>query len=503
MVPGNHVAGEFPEAQNIWKLDKLYLDLAAVKKKSLTPVEKTLLRGLLCGYSPAEIATVVYQSRSSSTVRVYLSNGLYKYLEEMLSLQTGATVKIRNWSRVSQLLEKAGYKKSLFEVNLSTASRQPTQQETSIVTANQHDWGEAVDISSFYGRTQEVELLTKWLVSDRCRLVTILGMGGIGKTALSIKVAEQIQQEFEFVIWRSLAYAPSLEEIVSQLINVLAAGENVNLSANVHYNISQLITYLRAARCLLVLDNFEAVLCSGNTPLKYREGYEGYAELIRRLGESQHQSSVILTSRDSPKEIALMQGETLPVRCLKLNGISHTEAILVLQAKGLNASAEDAKLLTQKYAGNPLFLKIVATAIHELFDADVTEFLKQNTIVFGDILDSLNQQFNRLTQIEKEIVYQLALNYQLASWQTMQSQIRFLSKREIIEAIESLERRTIIEKQAANFVQKSVINEYVIEKIATDVAQKLDSRANALTVNQLIKNAYLHNWLSSPEGRVD
>jgi len=66
------------------------------------------------------------------------------------------------------------------------------------------DWGEAPDVSVFYGRNAELTMLEQWIVSDRYRLVALLGMGGIGKTALSVKLAEQIQGEFEYVIWRSL-----------------------------------------------------------------------------------------------------------------------------------------------------------------------------------------------------------------------------------------------------------------------------------------------------------
>jgi hypothetical protein len=36
-------------------------------------------------------------------------------------------------------------------------------------------------LSSFYGRTQELDTLTQWIVQDQCRLVAILGMGGIRK----------------------------------------------------------------------------------------------------------------------------------------------------------------------------------------------------------------------------------------------------------------------------------------------------------------------------------
>ncbi|HEY9300478.1 MAG TPA: hypothetical protein VIQ31_29770, partial [Phormidium sp.] len=103
-------SGEFIEAAYNWKLEKLYVDLASAKNKGLTPVEKKILRGLLCGYSPREIADIIYKSSSSSSVRVYLSNGLYKYIEVMLYSQTSQNVKISHWSRVTKALEEAGYK---------------------------------------------------------------------------------------------------------------------------------------------------------------------------------------------------------------------------------------------------------------------------------------------------------------------------------------------------------------------------------------------------------
>lgn len=70
------------------------------------------------------------------------------------------------------------------------------------------DWGEAIDVTTFYGRVEELATLTHWIVSDRCRLILLLGMGGIGKTSLSVKLAEQLQGSFEYLIWRSLRNAP-------------------------------------------------------------------------------------------------------------------------------------------------------------------------------------------------------------------------------------------------------------------------------------------------------
>jgi signal recognition particle GTPase len=87
--------------------------------------------------------------------------------------------------------------------------------------ANKHqDWGEAIDVSLFYGRTEELTTLEQWIVTDRCRLVTVLGMGGMGKTAIAAKVAAQVQHEFEYVIWRSLRNAPLLETLTCDLVSL-------------------------------------------------------------------------------------------------------------------------------------------------------------------------------------------------------------------------------------------------------------------------------------------
>jgi len=47
------------------------------------------------------------------------------------------------------------------------------------------DWGKAPDVTVFYGRNEELTTLEQWIVSDRCRVVALLGMGEIGKTACS------------------------------------------------------------------------------------------------------------------------------------------------------------------------------------------------------------------------------------------------------------------------------------------------------------------------------
>jgi ATP-dependent Clp protease ATP-binding subunit ClpA len=141
--------------------------------------------------------------------------------------------------------------------------------------ANKHqDWGEAIDVSLFYGRTEELTTLEEWIVTERCRLVAVLGMGGMGKTAIAAKVAAQVQHEFEYVIWRSLRNAPLLETLTCDLVAFVSDFQETSAE------IGRLIHYLRSKRCLLILDNMETILEAGEAG-QFRSGYEGYGELLR------------------------------------------------------------------------------------------------------------------------------------------------------------------------------------------------------------------------------
>jgi transcriptional regulator with XRE-family HTH domain len=40
------------------------------------------------------------------------------------------------------------------------------------------DWGEAIDVSAFYGRESELVELARWIVEEHCRLVALLSRGG-------------------------------------------------------------------------------------------------------------------------------------------------------------------------------------------------------------------------------------------------------------------------------------------------------------------------------------
>lgn len=248
-----------------------------------------------------------------------------------------------------------------------------------------------------YGRDRELKLLQQWIVKDRCRLMTVFGMGGIGKTTLAIHFARQVSQ-FDNVIWRSLHYVAEAEKLIDDLLEFFGFRADRASEENIDSKISALIEYLRHNRCLIVLDTATEIWQVGNLAGHYREKYRGYGELLRRIGTELHQSCLLLCTREKPREVALLEGQKTSVQTFHLKGLT-SSAKFIFQEKELLESERWNELI-ELYGGNPLALKIVATTIHELFGGSVAAFLKQDTIVYGDIHDLLDEQFECLSALE-------------------------------------------------------------------------------------------------------
>ncbi|MEH1883458.1 NACHT domain-containing protein [Nostoc sp.] len=408
------------------------------------------------------------------------------------------------WRSLSQALNEKVTKNNLHGV-LNRTAQQFNATNTSPTFTPHIDWGEAIDVSHFYGRTTELETLSKWIVGDspkgdsyasRTRLVVLLGMGGMGKTALSVKLAEQLQGEFEYVIWRSLRHAPFFHDKLTDCIKILSNQQAIALPADPHEQITSLIESFRKSRCLLILDNFDTLLQHGKQTGCYREGYESYGELLWRLGETRHQSCVLLTSREKPAQVAALEGDGLPVRTLALSGLEIAAGETILSLKGLLSTDHETRQLIDCYRGNPLALKIAATSIRDLYEGSIVRFFTEGTTVFNGIGNLIDQQFQRLSVLEQQVMYWLAIHRESVSVAELQTNLAApVSKPKLIEVLESLCWRSLIESNTGGFTQQPVVMEYVTDCLIEQGCQEIVTESPRYLLSHALMKAQAKDYI--------
>jgi DNA-binding MarR family transcriptional regulator len=143
-------------------------------------------------------------------------------------------------------------------------------------------------------------------------------------------------------------------------------------------------------------------------------------------------------------------------------------AFSLLQSRRLLGTDQHKYELSHSYGHNPLKIKVVINIIIDLFDGNIEEFLKQNTLLVSNYINSLlEQQLNPLSVLEWQIMYCLATDQRLINLTDLAQNKNILpnvSKSQLFQAIERLYSRSLIEKKAGMYSLQSVLREYVMEK---------------------------------------
>ena len=368
------------------------------------------------------------------------------------------------------------------------------------------DWGEAPDTTGFVGRTDELLTLSNWVVDERCRLVAVLGMGGIGKTSLVAKLAQDMVPSFERVYWRSLRDALPLSQWLAGAIGFLSDQQLLTPGSKAE-QLTALLQQLRDRRCLLVMDNLETLFEPGQGDGRYREGLAGYARLLQAAGEVSHQSCLIVTSREAPPELAALSGTA--VRTLVLGGLGADETQVLLAPKQLSGTGQQWAELTARFGGNGLALKVISEHIREFFGGDLGSFLEGagDDSVFGGIRRLLEQQVERSSAPEQQVLQVLAIEREPLSVAGLLSALDpRLGRGPVIEAVQGLRRRSLVERAetpgVVAFTLQSVVLEYVTNRLVADVAEEIQRGQPAVLLDRPLVQAQATDYVRQSQERL-
>lgn len=464
----------------------------------------------------ADAILYTYSSQHLSDIeRLVLKGSLQKLRYETISAQENHAhqsvkdIGFRLWRKLSAALDGEEVKKSNIQAVLErhrsiVLSKVERESQYNFPYASSIDWADAPEFEPFFGRQDELSTLKQWILQDHCRLIAIvgmrgigktgltvrLGMGGIGKTNLSLQLVQGIQHEFDYVIWRSLLNAPSFDDTLRDLILFLSDQQETELPEMPEAKVLSLIGYLKRQRCLLILDNVESILVghqrssqdslnqsSNLLSEQYRDGYENYGHLFRKVGEVAHKSCLLLTSREKPKSIESLASDHSKIRFFQLFGLKNEDAKKIFKCNKIGVQAESAlESIIHFYEGNPLALKLVLKRIENVFGGNVAEFLEQDNPFFEDISELLNWHFSRLSPVEKEIIYWLAINREPTSVATLKNDIISLGLGDTVtDTLALLQLRLPIIRTALGFTLQPVIIEYLNNNLVKLVCQEIQS----------------------------
>jgi len=247
-----------------------------------------------------------------------------------------------------------------------------------------------------------------------------------------------------------------------------------SLSTSLDQQFRQLLDYLRRQRCLLILDNLESILQIDEHSGHFRPGFEGYEQLLRHLVEGEHRSCLLLTSRERPQAWTYWEEDHPSVRSLALTGLPAEAGRQLLQGRGLVDNPMGLGALVQHYSGNPLALKLAAETVQEIFDGDIAAFLQAETLVFDDIRHVLDQQFARLLPLECELLLWLAVLREPVPFNALRNLLaQPPTPRPVLEAVRSLQRRSLIEKFDDGFGLQNVVLEYATALLIENITREL------------------------------
>lgn len=439
--------------------------LLAKTGKHLDSLQKAILEGVWSHQDYKEIALTHQRSYA------HVKKEAWK-LWTLLSDTIGEDVKKSN---VCSLLEKAELSNvsngatnflqigiSNSQVNICSEDKRSQSPPETSQTQNQStiiNLIEAPELTTFYDRTSELTTLKQWILENHTRLITIYGLSGIGKSAIALKLIEEINTQFDYIIWKSLNNIPTLSTLQTELKQFFSQSQQTPLST--------VIDYFRNSRCLVILDDLQDIFKTGELAGQYLPEYEDYSKFFKQIATSNHQSCLILLSWTKPIEIANLEAENRPLQTLNLKGLGE-EATEIFREKGLIDQENWLELITM-YQGHPSWLKIIASTIIELFNSSVSLFLSdQNDIYLGDLEPNLESHLERLSESEKTIIHWLANQDQPVNISQKPANIE-LSKPQFWQAIQSLIRHNLIEKVEAEgrslFLLNPIFQHYIKQKI--------------------------------------
>ena len=278
------------------------------------------------------------------------------------------------------------------------------------------------------------------------------------------------------------------------------------MPATLERRVGLLLEYFRSQRALLVLDNLESLLEEGEGMGRMRAGYQDYEQLLRRVAQTEHQSCLLLTSREKPRGLAALEGSHTPVRALRLSGLDAMASEQLLLEKDVAGTTPDRQRLMERYGRQPAGPQNRG-GDHRgaLRWSRLRRFLSTTRWSLAVCASFLDEQFARLSLIEQTVLLWLAILREPVSIEELLTALATpLTRAQVLEAVEALRRRSLIErgKRRGSFTLQSVVLEYATGQLIAEAANEIEHGRLARLIEHRLAPANAKEYVRQTQQRL-
>ncbi|NUM49225.1 MAG: NACHT domain-containing protein, partial [Anaerolineales bacterium] len=335
----------------------------------------------------------------------------------------------------------------------------------------------------FIAREKELAQITERLANPHCRLLTLTGPGGSGKTRLALQAARLLQHHF----LNGVFFVPLAEIEAPHLLSAFAQHLAIVFRENENPH-TQLLNYLAPKEILLVLDNFEHLLPS--------------ATLLSEILRTAPEVKILLTSRERLNlraewvlEISGM--ETLPGD-KDPRELDSVRFFLACTQQGGVLLQDDAYpqvlSILQKVGGLPLGIELAASWVPSLslseIETEITRSLDFLATSFSDMPERqrslravLEGSWRLLTGFEQATLRQLAI---FAGGFTAEAAVEVADAH--LSTLRSLTHKSLIQRSGERFLFHELPRLFLNEKLT----ENPELLSNTTTRHSRYFAAFLH-----------
>ncbi len=388
----------------------------------------------------------------------------YDLCRQTLALELGVEPSPKTNSLFTKIKNGAGFERH------ANKRKQTDQTET-----KQHNL--PPDLTSFIGRQAEQTALQNYLEDDVTRLITIVGMGGIGKTRLAIACARRQVENGRFpdgITFIPLHHVTQLNHLWQAMADALDYPLNNSQSSQ-----QQLTTFLHQKNALLILDNFEQLL--DTTPA-----------IVALLQQTRH-LQLIVTSRErlhvQAEQAIWLNGLPYPGEETAVSTFTTYPAYQLLQSRIQRAApglqftpghAHSMQQICRLLDGMPLAIELAAAWADTLSLTEIASEITQGLYLLESNLQDVAERHKRITA-----VFDHTWNRLLPDEQTLFSKLSLFGNNFLRKDAQAI--TDVTHRQFATLTQKSLLqpdqtrSRYTIHPLLHQYGQQ---KADALPVPQ-------------------